>query len=153
MSSTYSFKDTAGVFAHPLVGAFSFSGQIGFGQFSIAMAVEQTVHDIAADGNVMISAVAGDPGSISIEVQQTSALHAFLLAWYNAIKVLRDAGDITNWAAASITLRNLVDGSTHLATGIAPTKIPDNIYAAHGQRFSWVLLCSAIQNLTLYAGF
>lgn len=149
MSSTYSFKDTSGAFNHPLVGAFSFSGQIGFGQFSISMAVEQTVHDIAADGAVMISAVAGDPGSISIEVQQTSALHSFLLAWYNAIKLLRDSGDVTNWAAASLTLRNLVDGSTHVATGIAPTKIPDKIYAAQGQRLTWVLLCADIQNLTL----
>src|SRR5579872_2486451 len=94
-STTYSFKDTSGAFNHPTVGNFLFAGQIGAGHFMVGMAIERTVHDTAADGNVMVSYVAGDPGFLDIEVQQTSELHAFLLNWFNTVKTAADAGDPT----------------------------------------------------------
>lgn len=149
MSSTYSFKDTSGSFQHPLTGAFAFAGQIGMGQFTVSMSTEQSAHDLAADGSIMISAISGDNGTVAIEVQQTSDLHAFLLAWYNTVKTLKDNGDVTNWATASLTLRSIVDGSTHICRGITPQKIPDKVYAAQGQRLTWVLMCADIQNVTL----
>lgn len=148
-ASTYSFKDTSGAFTHPIAGAFQFAGQIGMGQFSVSMSTEKSAHDLAADGTVMISAISGDNGNISIEVQQTSDLHRFLLGWYNTIKTLMDQGDTTTWASAKLTLRNIVDGSTHIAQGISPSKIPDKTYAAQGQRLTWVLMAADIQNVTL----
>jgi hypothetical protein len=147
--TTYSFKDTSGAFAHPLVGAFPFSGQIGQGQFTIAMTTEKTAHDVAADGAVMVSAISGDNGSVSIEVQQTSTLHTFLLSWYNTIKALMDSGNVDDWATAALTIRSIVDGSIHICRGISPSKVPDKTYAAQGQRLTWVLMCADIQNLTL----
>lgn len=149
MSTTYSFKDTSGSFQHPLLGAFPFAGQIGMGQFTVVMTTEKTAHDVAADGAVMISAMSGDNGSVAIEVQQTSDLHTFLLAWYNTVKTLMDQGDVTNWATATLTLRSIVDGSTHICRGISPSKIPDKVYAAQGQRITWNLMCADIQNVTL----
>ena len=150
---TYSFKDTSGAFAHPLAGAFQFAGQKGLNQFTITMGTEKTVQDIAGDGTVMISAVAGDNGQIAMEMQQTSALHQFLLAWYNGLVTLLNAGDVTNWATAAITLRNIVDGSHHELRGVSPMKIPDKTYAAQGQRITWTLMAADIQNVTLGAGF
>jgi len=82
-------------------------------------------------------------------VQQTSALHAFLLAWYNAVKTAMLGGDVTNWATASVTFRNLVDGSIHECTGVSPSKIPDKVYAAQGQHLTWVLMAADIQSVTL----
>jgi hypothetical protein len=149
MASTYSFKDTSGAFTHPIAGAFRFAGQIGMGQFTVSMSTEKSAHDVAADGAVMISAISGDNGSISIEVQQTSDLHRFLLSWYNTIKTLMDNGDVTTWASAQLTLRTILDGSTHICTGISPSKVPDKTYAAQGQRLTWTLMCGDIQNVTL----
>ena len=148
-SPTYSFKNTIGAFAHPLVGAFSFAGQIGAGQFVVTMATERTVHDTAADGTVMPSYLAGDSGSVSIEVQQTSDFHAFLMEWYNAAKTQADGGDVSNWANATLTIRSTVDGSTHICSGGSPSKIPDKVYAAQGGRLTWVLMFADIQSLNV----
>lgn len=149
MSTTYSFKDTSGAFVHPLVGPFTFAGKIGLGQFTLSMSTEKSVHDVSADGHVMISAISGDNGNVAIEVQQTSRLHTFLMSWYNAVKTLMDQGNVQNWATATLTVRNIVDGSTHVCRGISPSKIPDKTYAAQGQRITWTLMCADIQNLTL----
>jgi hypothetical protein len=148
MATTYSFKDLSGAFAHPLAGGFIFAGQIGLGQIVITMNTEKTAHDISSDGSVMVSAVAGDNGQVSVEVQQTSLLHQFLLAWYNLIKTAMNGGDPSQWASAALTLRNVVDGSQHVVTGISPSKVPDKVYTAHGQNITWVLMAADIQSLT-----
>jgi hypothetical protein len=149
MSTTYSFKDSSGAFTHPLAGAFLFAGEIGMGQFTVAMATEKSLLDTAADGNIMISAIAGDSGHVAIECQQTSDIHEFLLGWYNLIKTALNNGDVINWATAALTIRNIVDGSTHICTGVCPSKIPDKVYAAQGQRISWQLMCADIQSVTV----
>jgi hypothetical protein len=146
---TYSFKDLSGGFSHPFVGSFLFAGQIGMNQVTIAMATDKTVHDLAADGTVMPSYIPGDNGSLAIEVQQTSRLHAFLLGWYNLIKIAADAGDVSNWATAAVTVRSLVDGSQHQISGISPSRIPDKVYAQQGQKLTWNLMAADVQNITL----
>ena len=145
---TYSFKDTSGAFTHPLAGSFLFAGQIGMNQATVSMATEKTVQDVAADGTVMISGIAGDNGHLALEVQQTSELHAFLLAWYNQVVTAMNQGDLSNFATASVTLRNLVDGSSHVLNGVSPLKIPDKTYAAQGQRITWTLAAAQIINTT-----
>lgn len=145
-ASTYSFKDTSGGFNHPIAGPFAFSGQIGAGRFVVEMHTDRTVLDTAADGLVMPSAVAGNSGSLSIEIQQTSVLHLFLVSWFNLIKVAFDLGDVSQWASAAVSLVNKVDGSTHVLTGVAPTKIPTKTYGPQGEKLTWVLLACNIEN-------
>jgi hypothetical protein len=147
--TTYSFKDTSGAFSHPLVGPYLFAGQIGLHQATVSMATEKTVQDVASDGTVMVSAVAGDNGHVALEMQQTSTLHAFLLAWYNAVNIAMKAGNVTTFAEAAITLRNIVDGSNHIATGVSIPKLPDKPYAQQGQHIVWTLPAADIQNVTL----
>lgn len=142
----YSFKDSSGAFTHPLAGTFSFFGQIGIGQFTVEMTTEKSTDDVAADGNVMVSAIAGDNGHVTIEVQQTSSLHSFLLNWYNQLLLLLNQGDVVNWATAQLTLRNLVDGSQHICNGVHPSRIPPKTYAAQGGKITWTLMCADIQN-------
>jgi hypothetical protein len=145
--TTYSFKDITGVIGGP-GGAFQLTGgNVGVGSITINMVTERTVHDVAADGAVMPSYVAGDNGDVVIEVQQTSALHHALLGMYNVLKSLADAGEVATWAASFITFRTLLDGSTHVLTGVSFQRIPAKAYAAHGAKVTWNLMACNIVNL------
>ena len=143
--STYSFKALTGAFSHPLVGDFIFAGKMGLGQINITMATDRTAHDTSADGSVMVSYISGDSGTVTIEAQQTSLLHKFLIAWYNAIKTIGDAGDPSLWAAAAMTLRNTTSGDHHSIRGISPQKKGDWPYAAAGGKVTWTLMAADIQ--------
>ena len=139
MSSTYSFKDLSGAITFPGIGSFSFFGQIGLGRLLLSNLTERTAQDVAADGSVMVSYISGDNAHLELEAQQTSDLHEFLLAAFNTLKSLADAGDVANWAAGQVTFRNLVDGTMHILNGVSFSKIPDKPYAAQGQRITWTL--------------
>jgi len=148
--TTYSFKDLAGALFHPLVGGFALNGgNIGLGRITIEMTTERTVHDVSADGSVMVSYIAGDNGTMDIEVQQTSDLHDFLVTWFNAVKVPADLGDVSTWAAMTASTRNLVDGTSHYLSGMSPTKLPNKVYAAQGEKLVWHLMAAnSIQLVT-----
>lgn len=150
ISATYSFKDTSGSLTNPiLAGApIVFAGEIGMGQFVVSMHTDRTVMDTASDGTIMPSYIAGDSGDIAIEVQQTSILHQLLLGLYNLLKIAADAGDVSNWAASALSLRNVVDGSQHILTGVAFSKIPNKVYTAQGQKITWTLMAANVQNFT-----
>lgn len=144
--STYSFRNLSGAFTHSLVGAYTFSGQQGIGQVSVHMATEKTAQDVSADGAVQISFIAGDNGTVTIECQQTSDLHAFLLAWFNVCKATAASGDASNWATASLLLRDTLNNKSHICNFISPQNIPDKTYTAQAGRVSWVLPAGDIQN-------
>lgn len=145
--TTYSFTDSTGAFFFPTVGQFIFGGgNIGIGQITISMTTERTEHDVAADGGVMVSYIPGDNGSCSIEMQQTCAMHGYLLNAFNANKLAADAGDVGNWAAGTFMVRNLVDGSFHTLTGVSFGKVPDKVYQARGQKITWALMAAKVIN-------
>lgn len=142
--STYSFLDLTGNIAHSSVGAFNFVGE-GIGELTVSMATDRTVHDVAADGAVMASKIAGSNGTITIQTQQASSLHKWLLLWYNYLSL----ADSDEWTKTAVLIRASKMGITHLATGVSPQKIGDTPYQAQGQRISWTLMCADIQNLPL----
>ena len=141
-NTTYSFLDLSGAIAHPGVGAYTFTGE-GIGSVVVAMATDKTVHDVAADGSVMISKIAGNNGSISVSCQQTSNIHKWLMAWYNYLMI----ADTDEWAQMSILLRNTSDGTSHIASGVSPSKVPDKSYQAKGQMVQWLLMAADIQSV------
>ena len=143
-TSTYSFLDLSGAVAHPTFGAYTFNGQ-GVGSVSVSMATDRSSHDIAADGSIMVSKIAGNNGSVTIECQQTSNIHKWLLAWFNFLVI----SDTSEWAKTTALLRNTSDGSSHVISGISPQKVPDKPYQAQGQRVTWTLLAADVQNLPL----
>lgn len=151
-TSTYSFKDSSIAITGPLTGSFSLAGQIGLSRMTVTMATEKTAQNVAADGAVMVSAIAGDNGTVTLEMQQTSQLHAFLLQAYNAIVTLLNQGNVLNFATMQITIRNLVDGSQHLLSGVSFGKIPPKVYEAQGQNISWELWAADIQNTIVGGG-
>ena len=143
MDSTYSFLDLSGAVSHPNLGAYTFTGE-GVGEITVSMDIDKTVHSVGADGSVMVSKIAGDPGTITVHVQQTSDLHKWLLAGYNSILL----GDTSMWAAMAILLRNTSDGTSHIASGVSFQKVPDKSYQAQGQMVAWVLKAANLQSLT-----
>lgn len=144
--TVYSFGDSSGAFNHPLAKSYLFAGQIGVGAFVIAMATDHTDHKTAADGAVMVSAVLGDSGHITIEAQQTSSIHQFLLGWLNLCITAVRNGDVSNFATATISIRNITTGLYHTATGVSPNKMGDVPYRAQGENVTWVLPCANIVN-------
>ena len=146
---TYSFKSLVGVLKNSIVGVVIplTGGNIGLGGITIRMTTSRTVHDVAADGTVMPSYVAGANGEVDIEVQETSILHKALLTLYNALVLQADLDDILGWAATSISFALLIDGSTHVLTGVSFDKIPDKPYQAAGQKMTWKLLAANISSV------
>jgi len=146
---TYSFKSLVGVLKNSIVGVVIplTGGNIGLGGITIRMTTSRTVHDVAADGTVMPSYVAGANGEVDIEVQETSILHKALLTLYNALVLQADLYDILGWAATSISFALLIDGSVHTLTGVSFDKIPDKPYQAAGQKITWKLMAASITSV------
>jgi len=142
----YSFKDVLGAFEHPQAGAFAFAGEIGEGSIALANATERSALQTAADGNVVTSYVAGRSGSCTIEAQQTSEIHKFLLDWFNIISTAADGGDVSQWASATLSFRSITDGSYHNLTGVSPSKVPDKTYAATVGTVTWVLMAADVHH-------
>ncbi len=144
--STYSFMDVIASFFHPIVGTFTMNGNQGMGRFVVTNTTDRTQISVSADGAPMVSSIAGDNGSVAIEAQQTSDLHAFLLTWANTLYAAQRQGDVSTWASATIEIRSVLNGRVHILTGVCPSKIPDQTYEQAGQNYTWTLLAANIQN-------
>lgn len=142
--STYSFLDLAGAIAHPFfpAGVFQFTGE-GVGSISVAMTTDRSLHDVAADGSIMISKVAGNNGTIAIECQQTSAVHKYLLSLFNYLW----QANTSEWAMTAIALRNISDGTSHICTGVSFGRKGEKVYKEQGQRVTWTLLAADISSM------
>lgn len=148
VQTTYSFKDLAGVLSNPVLGSpvQLAGGNIGIGQISIRMLTQRTEHNVAADGAVMPSYVAGKNAEVVIEVQQTSELHHVLLGLYNLAETLAESSDLAAWANSAITFRTLLDGALHIFRGVSFQKIGDKAYQQHGQNVTWTLMAAEATN-------
>lgn len=139
--STYSFLDVTGSIHCDRVGDYIFTGE-GAGSITISKSTERTAHDVAADGSIMVSKIAGNNGTITIEVQQTSPLHKWLQDWFHALWTAPTSA----WASTSILIRNSHTGDVHYCTGVSPQKEPDTPYQSQGQRVTWTLMCADVEN-------
>lgn len=148
LGRTYSFKSLTGVLTNPVFGVSILltGGNIGLGSITIRMNTVRTTHDVAADGTVMPSYIAGDNGEADIMVQETSAIHQQLLSLYNLCVLAANNDDVSGWAATTISFTFLIDGSVHVLTGVSFDKIPDKPYEAQGQKMTWKLLAANIVN-------
>lgn len=142
--TTYSFTDLVGSIVHPSIKPFVFTGE-GVGSISVAKSTERSAHDVAADGSIMVSKIAGNNGTVTIECQQTSPLHFWLQDWFNQLWDL----PTDQWAETQILLKNTVTKGTHIVTGVSPQKEADMPYQSQGQRVTWTLMAADIQNIPL----
>ena len=142
---TYSFKDLVGKLQNPAIGTgFTIvGGNIGNGTITIRMLTDRTEMETAADGTVMPTYIPGQSAEITIEMQQTSALHHALVSLFNTLATAANDGDISNWAGTVLNLRTVLDGSGHLASGVGLRKIADKTYASKGQNVTWSFMCAS----------
>lgn len=138
---TYSFLDCILNLTFPN-GTMAITGK-GVGQMVVSMAQERSVMEAAADGNIMISKIAGNHGQVSISVQQTSDAYKFLLAAYNQCIIEPPS----LWAQAVGILRCLSDSTSHTFTGMCFQKLPDKTYDKQGGMVTFVLLVGDIQSM------
>lgn len=140
--STYSFLDVVGAIHSPAMASdYIFTGE-GVGSITIDPATDRTAHDVAADGSVMVSKIAGDNGTITIETQQTSPVHKWLKEWFKAIWNSKTS----NWANTTILITENNNGTAHIISGVSPSKKPSTPYQAQGQRVTWTLMAADIQD-------
>jgi hypothetical protein len=143
---TYSFGDIHGVIAHPTFGSFDLVGKsIGNGGINIEALTDKSVHNVSADGRVMISKIAGDNASMTIRVQQDSNFHKFLLGLYNYL----NASDASLWAQAASTFRAPTLGETNILQGVTFQKRAGQPYESQAQMVSWAFLVADWQLLTV----
>lgn len=142
--TTYSFTDVNATISHPSYGSYDLQGE-GIGDFSVSKATDRTVHDVAADGHIMVSKIAGNNGTVAINAQQTSNLHNFLQGLFNYVW----SADTSQWAQISLTITAPKMQKTIYCTGGAFVKEPDEPFQSQGQRVSWSLLFADIQKLPI----
>jgi len=137
---TYSFQDLSTIISHPNFGQYAIEAE-GIGSITFGMTTERTVHDLAADGNVMISKVKARNGTVSMSIQQTSSLQSWLKRLYNYL----ETADASQWAQIMVVSRTLMLGDSYICTGVSFGKIPDRVYQVDGQKVTWALLAADIQ--------
>ena len=140
--STYSFTDVNATINCPGYGSFSIQGE-GVGEMNVSKTTDRSVHDVAADGSVMVSKIAGNNGSVTINAQQTSALHAFLQGLFNYCW----QADTSVWTTISMTIEAPKMGKTDYCWGGSFVKEADEPFQSQGQRVSWLILFADIQRI------
>lgn len=142
--STYSFTDIEATISHPSYGSYSIQGE-GIGDITFAKLTDRSVHDTAADGNIMVSKIAGNNGNVTINTQQTSSLNNFMQGLFNYVW----SATTDEWAQMSLTMRAPKMQKTYYCTGGAFVKEPDEQFQAQGQRVPWAILFTDIQRMPI----
>lgn len=142
--STYSFTDINATISHPDYGAITIQGE-GIGDLTISKMTDRSVHDVAADGNIMVSKIAGNNGTVSINAQQTSRLHNWFQGLFNYLW----GADTGQWAQISLTFIAPKMQKTYYCTGGSFVKEPDEPFQSQGQRVTWSILFTDIQRLPI----
>lgn len=141
--TTYSFADYNFSIVSP-IGTYSVQGN-GVGSVTVAMATTKSIHSVGADGSVMTSKIAGDNGSIAIQVQQTSGLNTFLNKLYNVLK----ASPSSVWTSTQFLITNSAQKEVCTCIGCSPENLPEKPMQAEGQLITWTWLAQNIQQVTL----
>lgn len=136
----YSFEDTSVTIEHPSVGSFEAYGT-GIGTLSVSFSNDITTHDVAADLAVVVSKSAKKNGNITFEVLQSSELNDWLNKYYNYVV----AAPSSEFALASVTIRNTSTGQYYSCAGVSPQKMPDSNFQSQQQNRSWVLMAANIE--------
>lgn len=144
MSDTvYSFADYNFTIISP-IGTYSVQGN-GIGSATVTMATTKSVQSVGADGSVMTSKIAGDNGTVAIQVQQTSGLNTFMTKLYNTLK----GATSSVWASTQFLITNTVQKEVCTCIGCSPENLPEKPMQAEGQLITWTWLAQNIQQVAL----
>lgn len=143
-TTTYSFTDINATISHPSYGSYSIQGE-GIGDLTITKTTDRSAHDVAADGSIMVSKIAGNNGQAVVNAQQTSSLHKFLQGLFNYLW----SADTSEWAKISMTVVAPKMGKTYYCNGGSFVKEADEPFQSQGQRIAWTLLFADVQRVQL----
>lgn len=119
MNVTINLNDLSGQIVHPSVTPYIFQKQDP-GELRICEKIlrpSHTVHEVAADGAIMDSKIAGASYHVlKLSVEQTSSLHQWLLNWHGVIL----SGPRSERDKTKASLRNDVANVAYTLTGISP---------------------------------
>lgn len=137
--SVYSFKDTSVVVNHPDVGQYVLSDG-GMGRIVISYTAEKSSHTQTSNGHIVVNRLAGQNGTITLEVPQSSPADAYM------IKLLNYLGrcNASRFALGTITIRDTLFALTVEATGVTPQKTPDRTYDSASAMQSYAMLAAEI---------
>jgi hypothetical protein len=136
MKTGYSALKYSGVISHPLAGQSTFSGS-GMIKVNVSYLDNLTESELGMFGDPMVSKIESRRANITMEMQQTSALNSWLIAYANTVQ----AADAASWSGATITLTETYDnGITTTANDCAIVKRPDRSNQAQGDRVTWEFL-------------
>lgn len=138
--ATYSFSDIQFVLSHPAYPPFSMNGQ-GVGEVRISYDQDNSAHTLGADGTVMVSKIRANNGSISLSMQQTSPLHAWLKGLFNYL----NTAPTNQWAAMAVDITGAFMVDNIRARGVSIQKRADQGYAQQGENVTWTLMAADIQ--------
>lgn len=143
MSGTYSFKDVQVSIVGP-GGAFSLGSGEGVAEEGvvIALANDKDTMTEGIDGEVMHTMRAGNSGTITVTLLQTSPRNQALMALYNAQRL-----DSRLWGKNVITVSQSAAGDIVTAVQCAFKKVPDISYVTAGGKCAWAFNCGHIDEM------
>lgn len=137
-TTTYSFSDVHMVLNFPGYPGYTVNGQ-GVGEISIAYINDNTVHELSADGSVMVSKIKADNANVTITMQQTSPMHQWMNGMFNYIQ----SQPTSYWAAGTISVTALDGGVDNIdLSGVSFTKRADQPFQQQGQMVTWNLMAA-----------
>jgi hypothetical protein len=135
-NTTYSFADVTCVISHDLVGQKSVNGE-GLGKITVSYLDNLTESDLGADGAIMVTKVESSRAKITIEVQQTSSVNAYLIKYANAVRNAPSG----SWAKGSIAIKENFDNGIKISASYCSLiKRPDRSDAQQGDHVTWEFL-------------
>jgi hypothetical protein len=142
-TTTYSFSDTNIVIAPPGYPAYTLNGQ-GIGEITVSYINDNTAHNLAADGNVMVSKIKANNANVNISAQQTSTLHQYLKDLFNYLM----ASPTNFWASTYITIKSKAGTFDDIQlSGVSFTKRSDQPFQQQGQSVTWPFMVAEAQTL------
>lgn len=137
--TTYSFGDIQAVISHPDFSSLSLYNT-GIGDMTVSKSNDNTAHDVASDGSILVSKIIVNNGTVTINAQQTSPLHIYLNNLYNYLRT----APTDRWAQIQLDIRAPLLHEQRICTGGSFQKDADCPYQAQGQRISWTLMFADI---------
>lgn len=141
-SQTYSFKDCQATIDGP-GGSVALAGdEAGIASEGITIEASGDINTMTsgADGAVMHSLSADRSGTVTVRLQQTSAVN-------RQLQVMQDyqAATSARHGKNTITIRDTARGDTVTCTGVAFAKYPSLTYAAAAGNREWVFHAARIE--------
>ena len=137
---TYSFEDTDLTIQHPSYGSYSAYGT-GLGDISISFTNDVTSHEVSADAAVVVSKSVKKNGSVGLNILQSSDFNTWLKGFANYL----ETAPASEFAQATMVVRNKSTGETFTCSGVSHSKKPDTQFQAQSQYKNWNMMCANIE--------